>query len=151
MEFHEKGIYVENKGILLEWGKPVIQLVKLFDAIVEKREKYFIAYWGKDSLIENSEINLSTKFTQDTLFHKMEFHVDFESKAIEKFEVLNSYFEKSFGQPDNIENDNQDFSDKKRIWKYKNTQVILELEDFRGLKLYLEISNIKGLRQRRMG
>ena len=139
MKILKEGILLEEKSILLEWGLPVIQLASRYNAIVEKRGIEYIAYWGEESLIVGSKINLYTKFDLKTPFNQISYSLDADSDVTSVFCTLVNYFNISIGQPYRI-NDNSGFSTSEYLWKINDVDIRLSKEDFKGMKLYLDIS-----------
>ena len=134
MKFLQEGILIEERNFLLVWDLPVAELASKYGAVVEKQTDVYEAYWGENSFIEGSGINLRTPFIAGTLFQEMVYSIAGEHLSLRNFEVIKNHLLNTFGEPVK-KNNNED----ELIWVSPYVKVKLELEDYRGLKLYLVI------------
>jgi hypothetical protein len=134
MKFQNNGIFIEERNFLLEWNTPVEKLAANFNAVVEKKGDYFYAYWGENSFIKGTGINLRTSFRAGTLFEELEYSVSGESTSLRNFRIIKDYVTEIIGQP--IKKNN---NDEELIWISSTVKIKLEIEDFRGIKLHLVI------------
>ena len=136
MKIIKEGILFEEPNIFLDWGKPVQELVKKYNAIVEKHGNIYYAYWGENTFIKNSAINLMTPFINNHPFQELEFLST--GKSIEdKFDIIKEYLNRQFGQPTKGTNVFRSFTE----WVVDYAIIRLDLDDFRSGILILSIKN----------
>jgi hypothetical protein len=137
MKITDEGILIEEKNFLLRWGEPVEKLANHYGAVVEKRKDIYAAYWGEDSFIKGSGINLFTLFHPGSTFEKVEYYLDSRRQSIEKYDLIKNYFIeliKEYPESIILKSNDSEFN-----LQLRGILIRLSIEDFHGLKVYLEI------------
>jgi hypothetical protein len=139
MKFQNNGIFIDDRNFLLEWYAPVEKLAANFNAVVEKKGDYFYAYWGENSFIKGSGINLRTSFRAGTLFEELEYSVSGEITSLRNFKLIKDFITEIIGQPFKHNN-----NDEELIWFSGNVKIKLTIDDFQRINLYLLIRKNNG-------
>ena len=140
----EKGIFLEDKNVLLEWGKSVEKLVIDNDAEIINKTDRLIIEWGKHTILNGLILNLSNTFllSYPGQFKSIEFNIVGDMESFEYFDIISTHLVNLFGnsieRSDNIEEEREKFW----AWQIDAVRISLYLFEQHAFKLNFIIAQL---------
>jgi hypothetical protein len=138
----EKGIFLEDQNVLLEWGKPIEKLAIENNAKIIKKSDRIIIEWGKHTILSGLNLELSNTYLLSKLgnFKSIGFDLVGDKQSVEYFNLISTHLEKLFGNPkernDNVESERERFW----VWQIDDVNISLHIFEQHTLKLHFKIS-----------
>jgi hypothetical protein len=140
----EKGIFLEDNNVLLEWEKSIEKLVIENDAKIIKQADRIIIEWGKHKILGGLNLELSNTYLLSKLgiFNSIGFNTVGDDESFEYFSLISTHLEKVFGNPiekeDNIETKNERFW----AWQIGEVRISIYLFEQHAFKLHFKIEKM---------
>lgn len=137
------GILFEETGSFLKWGTPIEKLKNSFKARKNRRGYRDTFHWGKHSILNGLELDLSTtywNFGVDSYFRKfssIEFRAYSDEEAERYLKLILSHLIKEFGE---AHNKKVDKSDESYDWIVDGVSIRLALFEHHVNKLHFKIT-----------
>lgn len=137
----EKGIFLEDINVLLEWGNPIEKLAIENDAKIIKKTDRIIIEWGKHTILKGLNLELTNTYLLSKLeqFKSIGFDIEGDKESFEYFNLISSHLEKLFGNP--IERNDNLETKRERFWSWQIGEVKISLYLFEqhAFKLHFRI------------
>jgi len=144
----DKGIFLEDKDVLLEWGKPITRLTGKSDGEILKKGDRVIINWGIHKILNGLELDLTNIFLGAPIFF---FNKKFttisswavgDNKAKEFFTKVSNHLITLFGAPEKEKiNDGRE---ELWVWKTNGAKFVLNLFEQHAFKCVLTIEQNSG-------
>ncbi len=137
----EKGILFEDTNILLEWGKPILNLAKQIGADVITQPDRTIIEWGNHKILDGLCLDLSNTFLLKSPreFKSIEYKTSGDHESLENFKLIAQQLLNQFGSPTTKEGELNDISEKFWKWETSIVNISLILFEQHAYKLALSI------------
>jgi hypothetical protein len=123
-----KGIRFEGSGQFLEWGKFIDPLIRKFNGTKEIYSDRMVYNWGKQSILNGLELELTTIFWNVGLqrwcrrFTKIEYLAIGDEIAKHELTRISNHLISLYGQP-SVSEDDVDNNEKYLLWKLDKIEV----------------------------
>ena len=127
-----KGIRLENSDTVLEWGKPVDTLIKNVNGKKEVRGDRTIYHWGKHSILNGLELNLTNSFwnfgdeKNNRNLNSIEYWAIGDEQSKNKFDLISKHLISQFGNP--TDKNETEFPEK--LWTWRLKEIIIKINFF---------------------
>ena len=140
----EKGILLEDLNILLEWDRPVYELVQENNAKIIEQSDRIIIDWGKHTILSGLPLHLSNTYllSKPTKFNFIESKFNGDEESFYYFNFIEKHLEKNYGCPFESEDDMEIKREKSRVWRISNVRIQLYLFEMHAFRLSFKIEKL---------
>ncbi|MGZ5243416.1 MAG: hypothetical protein ACXWDO_04815 [Bacteroidia bacterium] len=139
-----KGLLLEDKNVLLEWGKPIHKIEEKLNKTGQDKGDRTVYNWGTHTILNGLELDLSNHFWNHgkeywfRKFNKIEFWAIGDNSAIENFDRISIHLLKNIGEPKTKDESNSP----EKLWRWEIDDITLSLYFFEqhAYKLHFVIS-----------
>jgi hypothetical protein len=143
-----KGIRFEGSGQFLKWGMFIEPLFRKFHGIKEIFSDRTVYNWGKQSILNGLELELTTIFWNVGLqrwfrrFTEIEYHVIGDEIAKHELTRISNHLISLYGQP-TVSEDDVDNNETYLLWKLDKIEVSVHYYEQHCYKLQFSIHKKK--------
>jgi len=141
---NENGILLEDKNVVLEWNKSVLELAKENNAKIIEQDDRIIINWGTHIILNGIKLELSNTYLLEKpdKFNFIESTFNGDDESFNNFNLIERHIEKYYGNPIKSEDDMEIKRDKIRIWEISNIKIKLYLFEIHAFRLNFTIEKI---------
>jgi hypothetical protein len=142
----DKGIFLEDKNVLLEWGQPLEKIAADNSAKIIKQADRTIIDWGTHTILDGLTLELTNVFLLSTgfqLFKKFKsigHQTVGDKQSFENFSLISKHLLNKIGEPS--KKDDSIEREKSWIWQTSEVKINLYLFEQHAFKLHLTIEQI---------
>jgi hypothetical protein len=137
----DKGIFLEDTEVLLEWGQPIEKLARVNKAEINREADRTIIKWGTHLLLNGLKLELSNTFVLSRLgkFTFIESTTNSDKQSFDNFEIISNHLLSLFGDPTQKEDSIETKKERTWSWLTKDVKINLYLFEQHAFKLHLKI------------
>ncbi len=136
----DEGIYFEDTGELLKWGKSSAKIAETVKCSIDERGDRTVYRWGWHTILNGLKVPLENMYWLGDKheFNSIEFKTVGDRNSKKYLEEIHSHLTNLFGSPSKVvlEEDPEG----KWTWTQGNVEITLDLFEQHAFKLFLSIT-----------
>jgi hypothetical protein len=141
----DKGIFLEDSKVLLEWGKPINIIASKNNAKIVSKPDRTIIEWGHHTILEGLKLELTSTYLKvsgwglSKDFNTISSWAVGDNEAKSHFEMVSNHLSLKLGNPSEKEKNENIIGEEFWVWNIGEVNIILNLFEQHAYKCCLII------------